>query len=128
MNQRNSRLNVVLALLVLYAVLGAAPALAQNNGCMPIAGAGPGTVFIGNPGCYFLTEDLEAGQPLRIQLTSFPRRTIDIDLAGHTITANQFSAIFIDGVNPVSIRNGTLIGGTSGLAATDSRRVTLRDL
>jgi parallel beta-helix repeat protein len=86
----------------------------------------PGTT-LSTAGKYFVARNLSAGSGSIISITA---SNVDIDLNGFVLDATGGSSPVIQasGVDGVTIRNGTLLGGSRSIEISNGTRVTIEDL
>jgi hypothetical protein len=103
------------------------PGVGGFDGRMPIAGGSTG-ITISTPGSYVLTGNLATpGTAINIGVSN-----VTLDLNGYQLSTASLSAVvlgFSASVGGISIRNGTLRGGSVGLASSSANtQVLLEDL
>lgn len=107
-------------------VAAATPAVLGAEGRIPIWA--PVVIGPGAEGKYIVTRDVFAfaGSPV---VTILPgTAAVDIDLNGFTLWGNAADVINATGVDSLTVRNGTLIGGINGIWATQCRKVVVEDV
>jgi len=121
----NKNIRIASAGLVLLLAITAIPALAAE-GRIPVWQ--PISIAPGGEGMYILTRDITASGVAAIDIQP-GTVAVDIDLNGFTIYgslgANTIQAV---GIDSLTIRNGTIIGGDNGIVATECRKVVVEDV
>jgi parallel beta-helix repeat protein len=122
----NKRLRIASAGLALLLAITAIPALAAE-GRIPVWR--PITISPGGEGMYILTRDITASGAPAIDIQA-GTVAVDIDLNGFTIYgAAGFNVIRAVGVDSLTIRNGTIMGGGGdGIQAWECRKVVVEDV
>jgi parallel beta-helix repeat protein len=88
----------------------------------------PVVIAPGSEGKYIVTRDVvgSPGSPVILILPG--TMAVDIDLNGFSLLANGADAINAQGVDSLTVRNGTLMGGLSGIWAAQCRKVVVEDV